>query len=224
MNDRKQLQWAFALALLMVLLAGCGGAPAEPTATPTPTPVPPTDTPAPTPTPGPLDIIKAYESAMNRGDTDAALDLFVDEGLRYQVWGASAEDKEGLRFWLGWFIGMGHPDDTYRDCEPAGEEVVCIQDTYDGVCLEAFGFDVLHYEITFTFQNDKIRAMSGDIVRDEKAALEAAIAKKNEWAAENVPEMWQKWMSFYVTMEGSGREWAELDLEICGEYLEAMSE
>jgi hypothetical protein len=222
MNDRKQLQRAFALALVMVLQAGCGGAPVEPTATPMPTPIPPpTDTPAPTP--GPLDIIKVYESAMIRGDTDGALDLFVDEGLRYEVWGAYAEDKESLRYWLDFFIGVGHPDDTHRDCQSAGEEVVCIQDFYDGVCLEAFGLDVMHFEITFAFQNGKIRAMSGDIVNDEKVAFYAAKAKKDEWAAENVPEMWQEFLSFIGTMEGSGRELAELDLEICGEYLEAMS-
>ena len=224
MNDRKPLQRAFALALVMVLLAGCGGAPAEPTATPTPTPIPPTDTPAPTPTPGPLDIIKAYESAMHRGDTDAALDLFVDEGLRYEVWAAYAEDKESLRFWLDYWIGVGHPDDTYRDCQPAGEEVTCIQDLYDGVCLEAFGLDVMHSEITFAFQNGKIRAMSGDIVNDQKVAFYGAVAKKNEWAAENIPEKWREWLSIPETAGGSGREFAELDLEICGEYLEAMSE
>ena len=217
MNDRKQLQRAFALALVMVLLAGCGGAPAEPTATPTPTPIPPT------PTPGPLDIIRVYESAMNRGDTDVALDLFVDEGLRYEVWAAYAEDKESLRYWLDWFIGVGHPDTTHRDCQSAGEEVVCILDNYDGVCLEAFGLDVMHFEITFTFQNGKIRAMSGDIVSDEKAAIMAWIAKKNEWAAENVPEKMREFQSFIETTEGSGREFAELDMEICGEYLEAMS-
>lgn len=208
MNDRKQLQQVFALALVMVLLAGCGGAPAQPT---------------PTPTPGPLDIIKVYESAMNRGDTDVALDLFVDEGLRYKVWGAYAEDKESLRYWLDFFIGIGHPDNTHRDCQSAGEEVVCILDFYDGVCLEAIGFDVMHFEITFTFQNGKIRAMSGDIVSDEKAAIEAAIFKKNGWAAENVPEKWREFQSFIETTEGSGREFAELDKEICGEYLEAMS-
>jgi hypothetical protein len=186
-----------------------------------PTPIPPTDTPAPTP--GPLDIIKVYESAMNRGDTDGALDLFVDEGLRYQVWGAYAEDKESLRYWLDYFIGVGHPDDTHRDCQSAGEEVVCIQDFYDGVCLEAFGLDVMHFEITFAFQNGKIRAMSGDIVNAEKVAFYAEKAKKDGWAAENVPEMWRKFLSLIGTMEGSGRELAELDLEICGEYLEAMS-
>ena len=68
------------------------------TSIPTPTPtVTPTDTLVPpTPTPGPLDLIKAFESAMNRGDTDAALDMFVDEGLEHRVLGDYVTDKEGL--------------------------------------------------------------------------------------------------------------------------------
>jgi hypothetical protein len=171
-----------------------------------------------------LDIIKALEDAMNHGDTDAALDLFVDEGLRYHVWGAAAEDKDSLRYCLDFYIGIGNPDNTYRDCQTEGDKVTCTWDTYDGVCYEAFGISVLHFHVTFTFQDHRIRGMVGDIVSGEKATLEAAIAKKNAWAAVNLPEKFREFQSFFEPSGRSGREFAELDLEICAEYLEAMSQ
>jgi hypothetical protein len=66
-------------------------------------------TPSPTPTPGPLDIIKAFKAASNRGDTDAVLDLFVEEGWSYHVWGGHATDKHSLRYHLDFLARHANP-------------------------------------------------------------------------------------------------------------------
>ena len=61
----KMLLWT--LILCLALLA-CSPAPvAQP----------------PTATPAPLDLVKALEAAGHRDDADAAMALFVDEGLEY---------------------------------------------------------------------------------------------------------------------------------------------
>jgi len=209
MSDRTCVKMWLMLLVCSLLLLACS-------------PVPPAQTPPPTPTPGPLDLIKGLEASMNQGDTDAALELFVDQGLDFTLWGASAEDKEGLRFYLDFFVGVGHPEDGYRDCQSEGDTVTCILETYDGICLEAFGMEVMHYRVAFKFQDHRIRSVLGDIVSEEKPGVEAAIRKKNTWLAANRPEKYRA-LQDPISSALTGREWAELDLELCRDYLEASS-
>jgi hypothetical protein len=158
---------------------------------------------------------------MNRGDTDAALDLFVDEGLRYDVIGDYAGDKESLRYYMDWWPAGASPQDAFTGCQSEGEEVTCIWEKY-GECL--LGFDALRFQITFTFQDHRIQGMVGDIVKDQQAAFEAAFAGMFQWLAENDPALGRELESASTGSERSGRKAGELLAQICREYMEAKSE
>ena len=178
-----------------------------------------------TPTPDPLDLIRDFEAAMNRGDTDAALDLFVDKELTVIANGGYAEDKETLRYYLDHYAGMANPEDQFQDCQPEGEGVTCVWSRHDGVCLEALGIGVEHFRVTFLFQDHKIRSMVGWRVLDEVTAYAEASGKMYTWADANIPEKMWKFTAFVVRLgPPSGWEWAELELEICRDYMEAASE
>jgi hypothetical protein len=161
---------------------------------------------------------------MNRGDTDAALDLFSDEKLGYGVLGSYATDKESLRRLLDWWVIGGNPDNTYRDCQSSGGRTTCIWDSYDGVCTQALGFDVIHYEITFAFHDDRISGMFGDVVGEEKPAVDAALAEMFGWAAESGLEEYLELLRAETASQRSGRKEGELLLEICQAYVQAMTE
>ena len=65
----------------------------------------------------------------------------------------------------------------------------------------------------------------GDITSEEKASVSAAIGRKNGWAEANRPEKYRAFVALFGAPPGrSGREWAEVDLEICREYLEATGQ
>lgn len=193
------------VVIVSLILAACSPAFPEPT-------------PAPSPTPGPLEIINALNSAINRGDTDAALDLFVDGELEYAVAGEYATDKEGLRYCLDYLATGANPQDTITGCQSEAEKVTCIRERY-GECL--LGFDALHVQMTFVFQDHKIRGMFGDVVSDQKAAFEAAVADMFGWLSENDPELGWEYESAYTASDRSGRKVGELVVEICREYMEA---
>jgi len=180
----------------------------------------------PTPTPGPLDLIKAFESAMNRDDTDSAMDLFHEDGFVYSLRTQHSTDKKSLRYFLDEWAVLGSPNNTYRDCQSEGEQVTCILDCIgDGsVVAEAFGLDVIHYQVTFAFQDNKIREMIGDVVSDEAAAVDAAIGEVLDWALENIPETYLEHQRELAASDRSGRKVGELVVEMCREYVEAMSE
>jgi hypothetical protein len=172
-----------------------------------------------------MELIKAFEAASNREDTDAVLDMFVDEGWSYHVWGGHATDRHSLRYYLDFLAGHANPKDEYEDCQPDGEGVTCTWAMHgppDGGCNEAIGVGVIHFRITFVFQDGKIQSVVGDITSEEKPSVSAAIGKKNEWAAANRPEMFEELLAgFGAPADRSGRDWAEIDLDICREYEEA---
>ena len=185
-------------------------------------PAPPAE-PPPTPTPGPLEIIKALESAWNQGDTDAALDLFVDEGLDYRVGVFTVQNKDALGWIHDGFHSLGSTEDVYEECQSEGEEVTCTWSYYDGICLEAQGLEVVHFRVTFTFEGHKIRSMSGAPFSEERPVYQEALEKWGAWAAANRPEEWRRYENA-VALGLTGRRWGEIASEMCRDYLEATSQ
>ena len=191
-----------------------------PTPMPTNTPTPmPTSTP--TPTPGPLDIVKAFKDAANQDDTDAVLDLFVDEGLWFNVAHMVATDKEMLRWTLDFLKGLDDEDD-WRDCQQEGETVTCTL-VASGICYQAEGIEVVHLPATFRFQDHKIRSMVCNYTPEEGQIVAAGAAKIDSWSAVNRPDEYRKYTN-PAAAGLTGRQWGELYAGLCRDYMEATAE
>ena len=178
--------------------------------------------PTPPPTPGPLDLIEALEVATNRDDVDAVLDLFVDgdEGLWFNVSGVQANDKEVLR-WAWELLTVLH-EDEYRDCQQEGDKVNCTIHNR-GICRRAEGFDLLHIDVSFRFQDQKILSMVGDVVPGELQGHEEATSRMHEWYAANRPVEFQKYVN-PVAAGLTGGQFGELVVGLCSDYLEATAQ
>jgi hypothetical protein len=177
--------------------------------------------PTPTPTPGPLDIIRTFDAALVRGDTDAALDLFVDEGLGFDVKGFYAGDQDELRRVLDVWAGIDVSEGGIRDCQSKDSRLTCTWYLRD-ICTRSHGLDAIHIPITFMFQDQKIRFVSGQSAGEEAVADEEGKRKVRAWAAANRPEEYQMY-----TDPASGltaREWGELVAGLCRDYVEATSQ
>ena len=187
-------------------------------------PPPPEEPPGaqPEPTPGPLDIIRALDAALDQGDTDAALDLFVDEGLALGLEGHYAQDKTELRWIFDVWAGLDISGHEIRDCQSEGEQVTCTWYARD-IWIKGQGLEAKHIPVTFRVQDQKILAASGHSVGEEERTRREGERKAADWIAANCPE--EYWQVQNPAESGlTGREVGSMIADLIREYLEAMGE
>jgi hypothetical protein len=181
-------------------------------------------TPAPATSSDLEKLAKAYQDAFNRGDVDAVLALFVDDGLSYFDWGLTTYHKDELKEDQERSFGTG---DTleFVDCSPKGEALRCTALWRDLYCLKAWcGLDVYHGELTLKSKAGKIQLMSfanGVVGAEDQKACDEASPKYIAWAEANRPEEWKK-IRVPVAYDLKGRPLGELESAVCKVYLEAM--
>ena len=130
-------------------------------------------------------------------------------------------DKESLHHYIEWWSTGASPQDAFTGCQTEGEEVTCIWEKY-GECL--LGFDALRFEITFTFQDHRIRGMFGSMVAEQQPEYAAAVDKVFAWLPENDPELGREFANATMAPDYPGRKSGELLVQICREYTEAVLE
>ena len=130
-----------------------------------------------------------------------------------------ATDKNLLRWYFDALTVVA--EDEFRDCQQDGEKVNC-NTLSSSICWEAEGLDVLHLDVTYVIQDQRIRSVVGDIVPGEKQVREEGISRTYEWYAANRPAEYQQ-LTDPVSAGLSGRQWGELYAGLCRDYLEAMA-
>lgn len=212
----KHLSATLTFVLTLALLACCAGPVAAPAATPVPppaaTPVPPAPTPVP-PEAAATDsfaIVQAWVDAIYSGDVDQALSYFTDDG-KYQVH-YNAYDKESMRWVFNWLAGLETNQENF-DCQPQDDKLACTYMVLDG-CIAAFDPEGLPVKATFTFQDGKIKEVTGFTV--------AGPEWDGYWDFVTVVQAWERVFrpedyAFYTKNEGT-YDAAKTAIKLCRDY------
>lgn len=163
----------------------------------------------------------AYQDAFNQRDLDAALDLFVDDGLIY-VWdGWKPANKQDMRIGLEYVVGKGVKLEI-TGCAPKGKALGCVLLWRDDYCLKAnTGLDVGRYDLTLNSRDGKLSLFSGMRSAELDQAGAASYRKLIDWAEANRPDEWKK-VNAPVAYDLSGRPLGELENQLCKAYLESQ--
>lgn len=206
MNTNKKLLMTSAFLLTVALLAACA-APA--TAPPTATPLPPTPL-----APEGMDVVQAWADAIYRGDVDAALSYFTDDG-NYLL-GYTAYGKEDMRWVFNWLAGLETKQKNF-DCQPQDGKLVCAYTTLDG-CMAASGAAGLPVKAVFTFQDGKIKEAVGYAVSGpEWGGYSEFQDMVMSWESVFRPEESAKARATEFTKEG-----APVRIKLCRDYANAV--
>ena len=210
----------------LVVAAACA-APLQ-VAPATETSLPPTSTaaaPSPTATPAPAaaqvpDILKAYEDAYNRGDANAALALFVDDGLSLiDISFFEAYDKAALRNYLEGESAMGSQV-AISDCTLEEEKWRCTLAAHDG-CTRAFGVDEWHSDLTVKMKDGRVQVMILAPKPDENKVREDERIKFYQWMEANRHDDWVRLWGKNTSFVSLNRADGELWTEVCQAYIDS---
>jgi len=168
-------------------------------------------------------LARTVADAHDRGDLDAAMALFVDEGLSYFEGSNAMHDKKALRSSWESGIGLGETLDLI-DCGPEGEALRCTALVRNAYCYKAWcGLDLYHSELTLRTKEGKIQFMAfrdGLVTAEDRKACDEAWPKYAAWASANRAEEWKK-LNAPVAYDLKGRPLGELESSLCKAYLEA---
>jgi predicted amidohydrolase len=191
-------------------------------ALPSPTPIPPAATavpppPASAPSSDLQKLVMSYADAFNKRDLDSALALFVDDGLLFMWDSVKSSNKQAVRNWLEYQIGLGGRY-TIADCSPKGTALGCTLEWRNEYCVKAWsGLDVWRHDLTLGAQDSKIRLFSVMRTAEVENAL-GSYRKLIDWAEANRPEQWKK-VNAPVAYDLKGRPLGELESQVCKDFL-----
>ncbi len=134
------LKFLIIVTVCLAIAAGC--------ATPVAAPEPPTPL-----APEGMDVVRAWADAIYRGDVDAALSYFTDDGAYLLSY--PARGKEEMRWEFNRLAGLETKQENF-DCQPLDDKLSCTYTFLDG-CMAASGAKGLPVKATFTFQDGKIK-------------------------------------------------------------------
>ncbi len=211
MQPRKHLLATCSVLLIAALLAACA-APAAAPAPPVDTPEPPADTPEPPAAESdPVAVVQAWADAMYRGDVDAALDLFTDDGS-YMIGGTASRPQE-MRWLFDWYASLETKWEIL-DCQPKDASIACDLAVLDG-CIAASGSKGLPMKATFTLQDGKIKEAVGSGTGPEWNAYWDFTSTSGSWMRVFRPEEYARFQE--GTVEGG-----KLIIKLCREYKNAV--
>ena len=176
---------AVTFALVLSILAACTAPPAVPTsppallAAPTATPVPPAASPVPatpapalpTPLPELMDIVKAYEAALNRGDIAGIAALFPEQFFDDSI---SAVNQKQLADGYASKAAQ-HASIQLEDCGGSQANQIKCSMTYWDDCQKTFGTPFTA-SLVFTFIDKKIKLLNASAVQSSEVQ-----AKMDQW-------------------------------------------
>jgi len=149
---------AVTFTLMLSILAACTAPPAAPAApppAPTATPVPPT------PASELMDVVKAYEAAVNRDDASGIPALFPEQfNNDWMKWYRSimTNQKELANSYA--FEAAMHDGTKFEDCRPSLDKWVTCSVTYWDDCWKAAGVPAVKLFVDFTIIDKKIKTLS----------------------------------------------------------------
>ena len=240
---------AVTFTLVLIILAACTASPAVPasppapaaTATPVPptattvpptaTPVPPAATPAPpaptppvlpSPVPELMDIVKAYEAAVNRDDASGILALFPEQFVNgwqdfYQA--QSLSNQKQLADFYAYLAGM-HDGMTLTECGQSRENQVRCGVTVWDDCFKAAGVPAIKASVGFTFLDKKIKILGWQIAESSQADVVKYWSWSTNaglWARQERPDLRAKMYDShgdYILTGEAGAAWSQA----CKEY------
>lgn len=202
-------------SVCLVIAAGC----AAPTATPeppAPTPVPPAAA-----APDQLAAVKAWADAIYRGDVDAALSYFTDDG-KYLV-GEPAYGKDCMRQVFNWLAGL-ETKWEFLECLPDGDSITCSMIVLDG-CRAASGPTGLPVKATFTLQDGKIKSVKGSTAGPEWNDYWSFFGAVRSWTSDNRAREFASLIDLEAGEDGEAgvyrKEAGAMMVKLCREYAAA---
>jgi hypothetical protein len=129
----------------------------------------PAATPPPTPTPGPLDIVKAYETAFNKHDLTNLMALQTETVVfRKPEWNEDHLSYDQVKHAYGFYFGA-NTEIHLSGCQAENGTVTC-QIAYAEDCLRTSGSKEYTLNAVFTFEAGKIKSVVwNDPATDSKA-------------------------------------------------------
>ena len=156
-------------------------------------------------------MVHAWADAIYSGDVDEALSYFTDDG-QYLLY-YTANGKENMRWVFNWLAGL-ETKWEFLDCQPDGDSIACSMTVLDG-CMAASGPEGLPVKATFTFEDGKIKSVTGSGTGPEWDAYWAWGSLAQAWQSVFRPEESAK--AVEGTLEGGA-----VRIGICRDYAAAM--
>ena len=162
-------------------------------------------TPTVVPTLGPLDLVKAFETAFNQHDLEAAMGLMT-EGVIYRWggWGTSWGYDDTQTFLKNWFFGL-NSEVHFTDCTPDAMQVTC-KSVYVTNWGTAAGLsDGYHFDQSvFSFEDNKISKIEDGFDRTEESAQISNFSNAFwSWLYKNYPDEYEKYINDTIA-DGAG--------------------
>jgi len=202
-----------------------------PTATPVPptaTPLPPTAAPAPpaptqppalpTPVPELMDVVKAYEAAVNRDDASGISALFPEQfvnGWQDFYQNQSLSNQKQLADFYAFTAAM-HDGMALTECGQSQENQVRCGATVWDDCFKAAGVPALKASLGFTIIDKKIKILSWQLAESSQADISKLFSLLTDaalWARQERPALRAKMGDSIITGEAG----AALS-QICQDY------
>ncbi len=157
---------------------------------------------------------QALVDAINSGDVDAAMAVFIDDP-KFQFWKDRAAGVEEVRSMLDWMAGKGERLQI-TDCEWLGTGIQCALSVSDG-CIAAYGAaDGLPGKMTFySLEDGTLRQVTGFLGVAERKAYEPWLEAEAAWASANRADE-------LAQTEGYSRAAGEMAVQLCREYATAQ--
>jgi hypothetical protein len=186
---------------------------------PAATAVPSTPPPVlPTPVPALMDVVKAYETAVNRDDASGIPALFPEHFLN-GWWEAIMVDQKQLAgaydLWAGEHDGM-----ALTECGQSQENQVRCGATVWDYCVKAAGVPAIKVSLGFIIIDKKIKTLSWQLAESSQADFseyESWVTNASQWMRQERPALAAKVFDSrggYIGGGEAGAAW----LQICQEY------
>lgn len=138
--------------------------------------------------PGPVDVIMAFQDALNRGAVDDAAALFHDDKVGIILLPLWLPMGVRVRDVLDYSAGIGLTLEL-SGCKVEENSVNCQMLARDNACLTSIGIDPAHYPTArFKFLEGKIDLVTADIAPDEAIRWDAAEIQMENWLRLHFPD------------------------------------
>lgn len=161
-------------------------------------------------------VAQALVAALNSGDTDAALALFIEaDSSSFRVLNDEAQAAEEMRAMFDWFASK-ETQFQITDCEWQGIGTQCAATVIDDCIVASGAADGLHGKMTFYSQEDgTLRKVNVVMDLADRKAYEAWLEAETAWASANRADE-------LAQAEGYSHEAGALAVKLCREYAETL--